>query len=605
MGIYRRTLKFFAPYWWQTLLAVLVSLGSIGFNILKPWPLKYLVDGVLQPVGQPGAEEAREFLSHWVSAVPSQQILALCAAVVVISLAGGTLNLGANFLFLRTGLLCLMKLRTDLYSALQALPLKFHDNRRSSDSAFRVAYDSQSIQTIYNKGFATVFQSVVTLVWAVAVMLWIDWKLTLISIVILPFVLWAIRFFAGRVRDQSTSIQEKESDLLSLTQEGLSAIRMVQAFGRENYEIRQFRKKAMRSFGANMNLNLTTVTSSLVISVLMAVGTAALYGFGAHQVMSGALPLGDLLVFTAYLVMLYQPLEQLSYTAWALEGAAAGMQRCYEVLDRTNDVPEKPGAEKISSLRGEIRFAAVTFGYEASRPVLQEINLHIQPGETVGIVGATGNGKSTLLSLVPRFYDPLAGKVFADGKDLRDLNKKSLRNQISLVLQDTLLFSTTIRENIAYGRPGATLEEIHEAAVRAQAWDFIQSLPNGLDSQVGERGSQLSVGQRQRIGIARAFLKNSPILLLDEPTSALDATTERAIMDALEELMRGRTTLMVTHRIGTVHHFDRILVLDQGRIAEEGSGARLVAKGGIYARLHGAGFRENPADATSGEKEQA
>ncbi len=586
MGVYRRTVAFFLPFWWQTLLGVGFSLGSIGFNLLKPWPLKYLVDGILQAPDSPGVGQSREFVAHWFGQVPGQQILLLCLSVVVFSFIGGLFNLASNFLFLRTGLLCLMKLRTDIYAALHSLPLKFHDASRSSDSAFRVAYDSQSIQTVYNQGFATVFQASVTLFWGIAIMLWIDWKLTLASVLVLPAVLLAVRFFADRVRQQSTAIQEKESDLLSITQEGLSAIRMVQAFGREAFEIRQFRRRAMRSFGANMELNMTTVKSSLVIGTLMAAGTAVLYGYGANQVLGEVLPLGDLLVFTMYLTMLYQPLEQLSYTAWAMEGAAAGMQRCFEVLDKVNDVPEKVGAQRIEQAKGDIAFEKVSFSYDGKREILKGIDLIVKAGDTVGIVGGTGNGKSTLLSLVPRFYDPMAGRVLVDGYDVSDLTKKSLRSQISIVLQDTLLFSTTIRENIAYGRPGATFEQIEEAARKAQALDFIRSLPQGFDSQVGERGSHLSVGQRQRIGIARAFLKDAPILLLDEPTSALDPTTERAIMDALAALMKGRTTLMVTHRIGTVHHFDRILVLDQGGIIEEGTGESLLAAGGIYTALY-------------------
>jgi ATP-binding cassette, subfamily B, bacterial len=339
---------------------------------------------------------------------------------------------------------------------------------------------------------------------------------------------------------------------------------------------------------------MTSVWSALVIGTLMAVGTAALYGFGAHQVLNGSLALGDLLVFTMYLVMLYQPLEQLSYTAWALEGAAAGMQRCYEVLDRENDVPEKPNAHKLPPARGEITFEGVSFQYSGEKPVLQNLNFRIQPGETVGIVGGTGNGKSTLLGLVPRFYDPQSGQILVDGHNLRDVTKKSLRAEISIVLQDTLLFSTTIRENISYGKPGATFPEIEEAARRAQALDFIRQLPLGFESPVGERGSHLTVGQRQRIGIARAFLKNAPILLLDEPTSALDPGTERAIMDALEDLMQGRTTLLVTHRLGTVHHLQRILVLSGGTIAEEGGGRDLVERRGIYANLYEASHRATP-----------
>ena len=321
----------------------------------------------------------------------------------------------------------------------------------------------------------------------------------------------------------------------------------------------------------------------------MVIGTAAMYYVGTLHVLAGTLTLGSLLVFSAYLLMLYQPLEALTYTAWAMEGATAGAKRCFEVLDREDDVRDSPGAVEISQTRAAIGFQQVSFGYDEQQPVLSGIDLEISPNQIVALVGGTGAGKSTLLSLVPRFYDPSAGVVTLDGRDVREITKKSLRAQIAIVLQDTLLFSTTIRENIAYGRPNATDEEIRAAARRAQADDFISRLPNGYDSPVGERGGHLSVGQRQRIGIARAFLKDAPILLLDEPTSALDPTTEAAIMETIKELMHGRTTLIVTHRLATIHNVDQIVVLEHGRIVESGRGAELVTRGGAYATLYAAG----------------
>ncbi len=287
--------------------------------------------------------------------------------------------------------------------------------------------------------------------------------------------------------------------------------------------------------------------------------------------------------------MLYQPLEQLSYTAWALEGAAAGAARCFEVLDREDDVPDAPNARAIQRAQRDIEFRDVSFGYSRDRLILEGITLRITHGETLAFVGGTGAGKSTLLSLVPRFYDPTSGAVLLDGYDLRELTKKSLRSQIGMVLQDTVLFSTNVKENIAYGRPGATDAEIIEAAKRAQAYDFIINMPQGFQSAVGERGNYLSVGQRQRIGIARAFLKDAPILLLDEPTSALDPATEHAIMTTLAELMRGRTTLIITHRLATVHSLGRIVVLENGRVAEQGTGAELLASRGTYTKLYRAG----------------
>ena len=587
MNIYARTIRYFRPFVWATAGGVALTLANIGFNLLKPWPFKFIVDGVLDKTA--GTADTRALIAHWMGAAePSVVILWLCLAMVLISLIGGLINLASNYLFVHVGLQALLKLRTDLYSALQALPLKFHDSRRSADSSFRVAYDSQSIQTIYNKGFATVLSSVVMLVATFIVMVRMNWPLTLASLAILPPVVWAIRFYAVKVRRQSTDIHERESDLLTIAQEGLSQIRMVHAFGREAFEVDQFRRRASKSLEANMRLNMTSVASALVVGTLMAAGTALMYYIGSLQVMNpqANFTLGDLLVFSAYLLMLYQPLEQLTYTAWALEGAAAGAQRCFEVLDSQDDVPEARDAEDLGAANGRIEFRGVAFGYSEERRVLQDIDFTIEPGQTVAFVGGTGTGKSTLLSLVPRFYDPSAGVVSLDGRDLRRLKKKSLRSQIGMVLQDTLLFSTTIRENIAYGKPGATEAEIVEAARKAQALDFISKMPQGFDSPVGERGGHLSVGQRQRIGIARAFLKNAPILLLDEPTSALDPSTESAIMGTIFELMRGRTTLIVTHRLTTVHGLDRIVVLKDGRLVEDGSGPELLAKNGVYAALY-------------------
>jgi ATP-binding cassette subfamily B protein/subfamily B ATP-binding cassette protein MsbA len=576
MSIYRRVLHYYRQFWGKTIIGLFLSLIGIGLNLLKPWPFKIIVDDFLRPT--PAAR------GDWRTWVPL-----LCLALVVIQIAWGIINWITNYLFVKIGLEALLKLRTDLYSHLQRLSLKFHDARRSADSSFRVAYDSQSIQTIYNKGFTNIFASVIALIGTFIVMLRLDWILTLLSLAIVPLIVGAIYFFARRIRSESTSIQEQESAVLAQAQEGLSSIRMVHAFGREDFEVRQFHQQAQQSLQANLRLTLTNVNSALVISTLMVIGTAAMYYVGTLHVLAGTLSLGSLLVFSAYLLMLYQPLESLTYTAWAMEGATAGAKRCFEVLDRQDDVRDSPDAVDISSAKGAIEFRSVNFGYAESRIVLRDINLSIAPNQIVGLVGGTGAGKSTLLSLVPRFYDPAAGSVMLDGRDVREITKKSLRAEIAIVLQDTLLFSTTVRENIAYGRPDATEEEIIEAARRAQADEFIRQMPQEYSSLVGERGGHLSVGQRQRIGIARAFLKNAPILLLDEPTSALDPSTEAAIMETIKELMRGRTTLIATHRLATIHNLDQIIVLEHGRIIEQGRGPELLTRGGVYAKLYGSG----------------
>ena len=576
MSIYRRVLRYYRPFWGQTVFGLVLTLCGIGLNLLKPWPFKIIVDDFLRANGA-----AR---SDWHLWIPL-----LCLALVVIQLFWGIINWITNYLFVKIGLQALLKLRTDLYSYLQSLSLKYHDMRRSSDSSFRVAYDSQSIQTIYNKGFTNIFGSTITLAGTFLIMVRLDWQLTLLSLAIVPPVVGAIYFFAHRIRRESTFIQERESAILAQVQEGLSSIRMVHAFGREEFEVGQFHQQASQSLQANLRLTLTNVNSALVISTLMVVGTAAMYYVGTLHVLAGTLTLGSLLVFSAYLLMLYQPLESLTYTAWAMEGATAGAKRCFEVLDGQDDVVDSSEAVAIAETKGALRFQNVSFGYAQDRHVLHHVDLAISPNQIVALVGGTGAGKSTLLSLVPRFYDPTEGSIAIDGRDLRAITKKSLRVQIAIVLQDTLLFSTTVRENIAYGRPDATEDEIVDAARRAQADDFIRQLPTGYASPIGERGGHLSVGQRQRIGIARAFLKNAPILLLDEPTSALDPATEAAIMETIKELIRGRTALIATHRLATIHNCDQIVVLERGSVVEQGRGPELVARGGVYANLYTSG----------------
>ena len=583
MSIYRRALAYYRPFLAPTLLAVGLTLVSIALGLLRPWPFAFIIDHVLKaPPNDHHLAALGYDLSAW--SLPAI-VLLMCAVMVSLHLLSGLLGLLTGMIFLRVGLHSLLRLRTEIYAYLHSLPLKYHDLRRSADSSFRVAYDSQSIQSFYSKAIF-IFQSAFSIVSTFAVMWKLDSRLTLLSLAVIPFMVGAMFIYAKRIRAESTTIAEWESAVLTVAQEGLSSIKMVQAFGREDFEIAQFRSSARESLEANLRLNFISMKSSLIISTLIALSTAAMYFVGSTHVLAGTLQLGELIWISSLILMLYQPLEALTQLAWALEGAAAGAQRCFEVLDKEDEVKESSTAKPIDTTRGELVYENVAFGYTPERTILSGVNLRIAPGQTVAFVGGTGAGKSTLLSLVPRFYDPTAGRVLLDGHDLRDLTKKSLRNQISIVLQDTLLFSTTIRENIAYGRPDATEAEIVEAAKRAQAHDFITAMTDGYKSQVGERGGHLSVGQRQRIGIARAFLKNAPILLLDEPTSALDPTTEAAIMVTMEELMRGRTTLIITHRIATIHAMEKIVVLGAGGIVEEGRGPELVARGGTYAALY-------------------
>jgi ABC-type multidrug transport system fused ATPase/permease subunit len=385
----------------------------------------------------------------------------------------------------------------------------------------------------------------------------------------------------------SLRVHERESDVSSRVQETLTAIRAVQAFAREPLERERFERQAAASLHANLHLTLLQTGSQMVVSLLMAVGTAAVIWLAGRRALQGVLTPGDVVLLAAYLVMLYKPLETLAYTAVAVQGAAAGARRVLALLDVQPDVTDAPGAVTLPGRpSGGLAFERVTFAYRSGRPALRDVSLVVRPGEVVAIVGASGAGKTTLASLVVRFYDPQAGRITLDGHDLRALALRSLRENVALVLQDPIVFGASIRENIAYGRPAATGAEVERAARAANAHEFVAALPEGYDTVVGERGVTLSGGQRQRLSIARAFVKDAPVLILDEPTSALDADNERAILDALARLMKGRTTLIIAHRLSTIRHADRILVLEDGAVAEQGTHGELLARRRVYARLY-------------------
>ena len=594
MTLYRRVIGYYRPYLGTICFSLILLVIGVNFSLLKYWPIQWAIDHVVT-VGPHGRVQW-----HGLDLSPYQAAIFAGAAMVVIYLLAGLLGFWRNYVSIEVGLKALLQLRTQLYSYLQYLPLHFHDQRRSGDSTFRVAYDSQAVQTYFNRGFDTIFGSVITLLTTFAYMIKMDWALALISLCILPPLWFTIYLFSARVRRQTTALQQEESDVLARASEGLTSIRIVHAFGQEEFEVREFEREARQSYAANLNLTITNAISTLLVSTVMALGLSIVLTVAVIHILQGKLTIGELTLFLAYVGMLYQPLEQLSYTAWALEGAAAGMQRVFEILDAPDAVPETPGARKIGRVRGEIAFENVGFAYEAAHPILRDISLKIQPGQTVALVGGTGAGKTTLLSLVPRFYDPGSGRVLIDGTDVREATKKSLRANISVVLQDTLLLSGTVLENIAYGRPDATPAEIRAAAAAAQADAFISQLPRGYDTPVGERGVRLSGGQKQRIGLARAFLKNAPILLLDEPTSALDLATEAEIMGTLDALMRRYTTLIVTHRLSTIHHVDRIYMLERGQVVEQGTGEELLALNGAYAKLWRSAQHERKAAATTG-----
>jgi ATP-binding cassette subfamily B protein/subfamily B ATP-binding cassette protein MsbA len=557
-------------------LALLV--GSTVAALLQPWPLKLVIDSVLGGDPPPA-----------VLALPSRTALlgVLVVAMVVLQILVGALAMLGTNLVVRAALRMVFRLRCTVFEHLQKLSLAFHDTTRVGDSLYRVAWDTYAVQTLLNNAIVPATTATLTLVGIAVVMALRDWRVTVAALAIAIPLIMLIRRLDRPMTRYSLRVHERESDVSSRVQETLTAIRAVQAFAREPLERERFERQAAASLHANLHLTLLQTGSQMVVSLLMAIGTAAVIWLAGRRALEGALTPGDVVLLAAYLVMLYKPLETLAYTAVAVQGAAAGARRVLALLDIRPDVTDAPDAAPLPGrAAGRLAFEHVTFAYGTGEPALRDVSLDVAPGEVVAIVGASGAGKSTLASLVVRFYDPRAGRITLDGHDLRTLTLRSLRESVALVLQDSIVFGASLRENIAYGRPDATAEDVERAARAANAHAFIAALPEGYDTVVGERGVTLSGGQRQRVSIARAFVKDAPVLILDEPTSALDAENERAILDALTRLMRGRTTLIIAHRLSTVRHADRIVVLQDGAVAEQGTHGALLARGTVYAHLH-------------------
>jgi ATP-binding cassette, subfamily B, bacterial len=557
-------------------LALLV--GSTAAALLQPWPLKLVIDSVL------GSEPPPALLA---TASRPALLGVLVAVVIALQIVVGALAmLGTNFV-IRAALRMVFRLRCALFEHLQKLSLSFHDATKVGDSLYRVAWDTYAVQTLLNNAIVPATTATLTLVGIAVVMALRDWRVTVAALAIAGPLVMLIRRLDRPMTRYSLRVHERESDVSSRVQEALTAIRAVQAFAREPLERERFERQAAASLHANLHLTLLQTGSQMVVSVLMAVGTAAVLWLAGRRALEGALTPGDVVLLAAYLVMLYKPLETLAYTAVAVQGAAAGARRVLALLDVRPDVTDAPGAAPLPGRAfGGLAFEHVTFAYGAGEPALRDVSLDVRPGEVVAIVGASGAGKTTLASLVVRFYDPQAGRITLDGYDLRALTLRSLRENVALVLQDPIVFGATIRENIAYGRPAATAEDVERAARAANAHEFIAALPEGYATVVGERGVTLSGGQRQRVAIARAFVKDAPVLILDEPTSALDAENERAILEALARLMKGRTTLIIAHRLSTIRHADRIVVLEGGVVVEQGTHTELLARPRVYARLH-------------------
>jgi ATP-binding cassette subfamily B protein/subfamily B ATP-binding cassette protein MsbA len=558
--------------------AVLQVLVIGLLELAKPWPLKVVVDNVLG--GKPLGWEAFDGLTR------TGMLAVACAALVGVYALLGTLTVTSNYTTISVGQRMVNDFRADLYAHLQRLSMAFHSRREVGDLLFRLTADTLAIQTLTMNGFFPILTSVVLLSGMIVVMLRIDLAMTLVALAIVPVLFAAIIALSSRINALATEARVRESALWSVAQRTIGAIRVIQAFTTEQSEHRRFVDTSAASLDANLRLYTFQTVYSAFVNVLIAGGTAAVLWFGASSVMAGALTVGDVLVFTSYLASLYAPINSLTQTWGLIQGARVGAERVFEILDTAPDLADGTRELTRAEVRGEIRFEDVEFGYEPTQLILRGVSFTADPGMLVAVVGATGAGKTTLVSLIPRFYDRRSGRVLLDGTDVRTFRLRSLRAQVGMVLQPPLVFPTTLRENIAYGRPDATPAQIARAATLAQLDDFIARLPLGLETIVGEGGATLSSGEQLRVTIARAILRDAPILILDEPTAALDVETEARVMAGLENLMTGRTTFVIAHRLSTVRRAGLVLVLDQGRIVESGSFAELVQRGGHFARLY-------------------
>ncbi len=593
-----RVLRYLHPHRKLAAASVLVTVLGALATLLAPWPLKLLVDNVLERHPLPSS------VAHVLGTLGDNRIELLIAAVLfglLVALLTNGLQVINNYVNTKIEQFITLDFRSHLFLHTQRMSLAFHDRRRSGMLIYMINTQGDApaglILTLPLLG-----ESALTLLGMFWISFRMDWQLSLVSLAVVPFLYYSVGYYATHIQERLQRVMGLESESLAVIHESLSMMRVIVAFGREEHEHGRFRQQTTKAVAERVKVTLRQTLFSLAVNMTTALGSSLVLGLGAYHVIQGRLTVGQMLVVIAYIAAVYKPLETISYTLGTLQNRFVNLKSTFELLDTEPDIRNAPHAHALGRAKGHIVYERVNFSYCGRSDTLKDISFEAKPGQVLGIVGPTGAGKSTLVSLLPRFYDPKNGRILLDGLDWRELTLQSLREQISIVLQEPLLFSGSVAENIRYGRLEASEADIIAAATAANAHEFIMRLPQQYQTMLGERGAAISGGERQRLSVARAFLKNAPILILDEPTSSVDSKTEAVILEALDRLMAGRTTFMIAHRLSTLHQADRILVLNQGQLIEQGTQEELLRRGGLYHQLYDAqsGFRgKKPASATS------
>ncbi len=582
------------PYRGTLIVILLAMLVQTAMSVAGPWPLKIILDNVV------GTHKLAPWLDDLLRPILSggskmQIAVAAAIAAVLIAVLGAVASYVANYYTTSVGQWVANDLRLRTYHHLQQLSLSYYDSHQTGTLLSTITSDVQTIQGFASSSTLGIVVDILTIVAMLFIMFWLNWDFTLIAVAVTPFMLLLVSRFKKVVKKATHEVRKEQSKIVSVVEAGLQSMRVVKAFGRQDLAEEELAEVSEATVAASLKARRVKALLSPIVAITVALCTAVVLWRGSALILTGAMTAGALTVFLSYLNKFFKPVQDLATMTNTIAQAAVGVDRIRGILDADDIIPERPDAREVATLAGDIEFEHVAFAYTADAPVLKDVSFKIKAGQLVGVVGPTGGGKSTIVSLIPRFYDPASGVVKIDGVDVRDYKFGSMRDQIGYVLQETVLFEGTVRDNIAYGRKGVTEEQIIEAAKLANADEFIARMPHGYDTMVGERGETLSGGQRQRIGIARAVIRNNPILILDEPTAALDTESERLVIDALEKLMKGRTVITIAHRLSTIRDANKIIVLKEGVVAEEGTHDELIARGGVYSELYRIQFSAPPA----------